>query len=111
MSDVNQELVHALKLLSKQYEQQFSEVALQIAELGEQIILLTNTPSSSLSNTNSSSSEGLMKSVEASACKDCDNALFFAIDKTSSASFDCLISSAVTNPVFDCSKKTVSVKE
>ena len=43
MSDVNQELAKALKLLSEQYEQQFSEVNQQINELAEQIILLVNS--------------------------------------------------------------------
>lgn len=43
MLDVNQELAKALKLLSEQYEQQFSEVNQQISELADQIILLTNS--------------------------------------------------------------------
>lgn len=46
MSDVNQELAKALKLLSEQYEQQFSEVNQQIGELAEQIILLTSSEQS-----------------------------------------------------------------
>jgi hypothetical protein len=106
MSDTNQELVRALKLLSTQYEQQFSEVSQQIQELGEQIILLTNSTTQSSNNTSNASKDKILALVEDSACKHCDNAMF-AIKKGASApKFECLIASNITSPVDHCSKQT-----
>ena len=111
MTDVNQELVRALKLLSTQYEQQFGEVSQQIAELGEQIILLTNSPTKDLKSKSSNSSVDLMQSVEVSACKSCENAMFFRVDNDSDTLFDCLITSAVTSPVFSCSQRKIASED
>ena len=83
MSDTNQELVRALKLLSEQYEQQFAEVTEQVNVLAEQIILLTNSEpnnSSPLSQGGKTASElkELIKERNGdSVCVDCKQAKFY----------------------------------
>jgi hypothetical protein len=93
MSDTNQELVRALKQLSKQYEQQFNEVTEQVNVLAEQIILLTETKSSS-SNSDSSSklSEILTPEQQNSPCSNCKNSHWFSNPKGIGLNFKCLIS-------------------
>ena len=103
MSDTNQELVHALKLLSKQYEQQFEEVHKQVNVLAEQIILLTN---SETDNNDQILSQGgktaleLKKTIIAmngeSVCVDCKQAKFsIPVSRTTTPSqrfnFTCLL--------------------
>jgi len=93
MSDTNQELVRALKQLSKQYEQQFAEVTEQVNVLAEQIILLTETKSSSSSSDSSSTlSEMLTPEQQCSVCSDCKNAHWFSNPKVTGLGFKCLIS-------------------
>lgn len=82
MSDTNQELVHALKQLSAQYEQQFAEVAEQVNVLAEQIILLTTSEpnnNSPLSQGGKTASElrNLIKELNGdSICVDCKQAKY-----------------------------------
>lgn len=82
MSDVNQELAKALKLLSEQYEQQFSEVNQQINELAEQIILLTdsepnnNSPLSQGGKTASELEEVIKSRNGESQCLKCKHAKY-----------------------------------
>lgn len=92
MSDTNQELVRALKLLSEQYEQQFAEVTEQVNVLAEQIILLTETKSNSSSNDSSSKvNQMLTPEQQSSPCSDCKNSHWYKNKNAGALSFNCLI--------------------
>ena len=105
MSDTNQELVRALKLLSEQYEQQFAEVTEQVNVLAEQIILLTETKSSSSSNDSSTKpNQMLTPEQENSPCSDCKNSHWFSNPKGIGLNFKCLISD-VGNIVGYCNQQ------
>ncbi len=94
MSEVNRQLEQALKLLSKQYEQQFEEVQEQMNELAEQIILLTDSKQSNSKNVSNLTQDlaGMLTPEQKnSPCAQCKNCMITS--KGSAISAECLISS------------------
>lgn len=104
MTELDTQLKVAYQRLAAQYEQQSKEIIEQVAALGEQVILLTNSKSS-ISKSVKNKELNLSNELMNSACSDCDNALWTKKNNAESHAFECLIAAKVQYPVDFCSKK------